>query len=53
MWGTEVTDTNALTAHVKRLRARLASVAGCCCTIDTVRGLGFRMECPEAVPERP
>ncbi|MDK1472249.1 response regulator transcription factor [Streptomyces sp. 549] len=48
LWGTEVTDTNTLTVHVKRLRAKLAAVEGSCCTIDTVRGLGYRLECPEA-----
>lgn len=47
LWGSEVTDTNTLTVHVKRLRAKLATVDSCCCTIDTIRGMGYRLECPD------
>ncbi|MFE6157837.1 winged-helix domain-containing protein [Streptomyces sp. NPDC056486] len=46
LWGDELTDTNTLTVHIKRLREKLGSVPGSCCTIDTVRGLGYRLECP-------
>ncbi|MFG3255320.1 winged-helix domain-containing protein [Streptomyces sp. NPDC048172] len=46
LWGTDVTDTNTLTVHIKRLRTKLASVPGSCCTIDTIRGVGYRLECP-------
>jgi DNA-binding response OmpR family regulator len=47
LWGGEHTDTNTLTVHIKRLRERIRAVEGSCCTIDTVRGLGYRLECPQ------
>ncbi|MGW1494580.1 winged helix-turn-helix transcriptional regulator [Streptomyces sp. NPDC002402] len=47
LWGGEHTDTNTLTVHIKRLRERIRTVEGTCCTIDTVRGLGYRLECPD------
>lgn len=43
LWGDELTDTNTLTVHIKRLREKIGSVPGSCCTIDTVRGLGYRL----------
>ncbi|GGV28752.1 putative response regulator [Streptomyces longisporoflavus] len=46
LWGGELADTNTLTVHIKRLREKLATGPGSCCTIDTVRGLGYRLECP-------
>ncbi|MGW7464967.1 winged helix-turn-helix domain-containing protein [Streptomyces xantholiticus] len=51
-WGGEPTDRNTVTVHVKRLRERLAAVNSCCCTTDTVRGLGYRMECRDRGPGR-
>lgn len=44
LWGDELTDTNTLTVHIKRLREKIGSVPGSGCTIDTVRGLGYRLE---------
>lgn len=54
LWGTEPASTNTLTVHIKRLRTKLSSVPGSCCTIDTIRGLGYRLECPDAaaIPPR-
>lgn len=42
LWGDEHSDTNTLSVHIKRLREKLRVVEGNCCTIDTVRGLGYR-----------
>ncbi|MEU4492946.1 helix-turn-helix domain-containing protein [Streptomyces sp. NPDC023998] len=45
--GGEHTDTNTLTVHIKRLLTRIRTVEGSCCTTDTVRALGYRLECPD------
>ncbi|MGW8884600.1 response regulator transcription factor [Streptomyces sp. NPDC055749] len=45
LWGAEVLDSNTLTVHVRRVRNRLRSESGSSCTIDAVRGLGYRLEC--------
>ncbi|MGW7086908.1 response regulator transcription factor [Streptomyces sp. NPDC054871] len=50
LWGGELTDTNTLTVHIKRLREKIGSVPGSGCTIDTIRGLGYRLECPGRGP---
>jgi DNA-binding response OmpR family regulator len=45
LWGTDTLDSNTLTVHVRRLRNRLREGAGSCCTIDAIRGMGYRLEC--------
>ncbi|WP_329553661.1 response regulator transcription factor [Streptomyces sp. NBC_00696] len=50
LWGTEKLDSNTLTVHVKRVRKKLQEVGGSCCTIDAIRGIGYRLECSSAGP---
>nr|WP_024126412.1 MULTISPECIES: response regulator transcription factor [unclassified Streptomyces]AHE39031.1 Putative response regulator [Streptomyces sp. FR1]AHE39556.1 Putative response regulator [Streptomyces sp. F2]AHE40271.1 Putative response regulator [Streptomyces sp. F12] len=45
LWGTDNLDSNTLTVHVRRVRNRLREGAGSCCTIDAIRGMGYRLEC--------
>ncbi|MEU9244390.1 response regulator transcription factor [Streptomyces sp. NPDC048385] len=47
IWGTERTDSNTLTVHIKRVRKKLQDV-GSCCAIDAIRGMGYRFECSPA-----
>ncbi|KUL34048.1 winged helix-turn-helix transcriptional regulator [Streptomyces regalis] len=44
LWGTEKPDSNTLTVHVRRVRNKIQE-AGSCCTIDAIRGMGYRFEC--------
>jgi DNA-binding response OmpR family regulator len=43
-WGVDSMETNSLTVHIRRIRNRLAD-PGSCCTIDAIRGVGYRLEC--------
>ncbi|MFF3327437.1 winged-helix domain-containing protein [Streptomyces sp. NPDC002889] len=45
LWGVETLDSNSLTVHVRRVRNRLREGSGSCCTIDAIRGMGYRLEC--------
>ncbi|MFD4582317.1 winged-helix domain-containing protein [Streptomyces sp. NPDC058434] len=45
LWGAERLDSNTLTVHIRRVRSRLREVPGSCCTIDAIRGMGYRLEC--------
>ncbi|WP_328404087.1 response regulator transcription factor [Streptomyces sp. NBC_00390] len=45
LWGTERLDSNTLTVHVRRIRNKLREVPSSCCTIDAIRGMGYRLEC--------
>ncbi|AYV26231.1 Sensory transduction protein regX3 [Streptomyces sp. ADI95-16] len=45
LWGVEALDSNSLTVHVRRVRNRLKEGSGTCCTIDAIRGMGYRLEC--------
>ncbi|WP_079169109.1 MULTISPECIES: response regulator transcription factor [unclassified Streptomyces] len=45
LWGTDALDSNTLTVHIRRVRMKLRDEAGSCCTIDAIRGLGYRLEC--------
>ncbi|MDW4910024.1 response regulator transcription factor [Streptomyces sp. ADMS] len=45
LWGTASLDSNTLTVHVRRVRTRLREEGGSCCTIDAIRGMGYRLEC--------
>ncbi|MEU7579772.1 response regulator transcription factor [Streptomyces sp. NPDC041068] len=47
VWGSShVPESNTLSVHIGRLRKRLAQPPASCCTIDAVRGLGYRLVCP-------
>ncbi|MET9953645.1 response regulator transcription factor [Streptomyces sp. NPDC006339] len=48
LWGTDAPDSNTLTVHIRRVRMKLREEAGSCCTIDAIRGLGYRLECSTA-----
>ncbi|MGW7362076.1 response regulator transcription factor [Streptomyces sp. NPDC054841] len=45
LWGTEHLESNTLTVHVRRLRNKLREGPSSCCTIDAIRGMGYRLEC--------
>ncbi|MFD0269347.1 winged helix-turn-helix domain-containing protein [Streptomyces sp. NPDC127106] len=45
LWGTDHLDSNTLTVHVRRVRHKLVDEGGSCCTIDAIRGVGYRLEC--------
>ncbi|MET9817225.1 MULTISPECIES: response regulator transcription factor [unclassified Streptomyces] len=45
LWGTEELPSNTLTVHIRRVRNKLRDEAGSCCTIDAIRGMGYRLEC--------
>ncbi|MFC7304239.1 winged-helix domain-containing protein [Streptomyces monticola] len=45
LWGTDKPDSNTLTVHIRRVRNRLREGVGSRCTIDAIRGLGYRLEC--------
>ncbi|MFD7407968.1 winged-helix domain-containing protein [Streptomyces sp. NPDC059866] len=45
LWGTDALDSNTLTVHVRRVRNKLRDEVGSCCTIDAIRGMGYRLEC--------
>ncbi|QHY96859.1 Sensory transduction protein regX3 [Streptomyces sp. S4.7] len=45
LWGSDSLDSNTLTVHVRRVRNRLREESGSCCTIDAIRGMGYRLEC--------
>ncbi|MFD7298361.1 winged-helix domain-containing protein [Streptomyces sp. NPDC059897] len=48
LWGTETLDSNTLTVHVRRIRVKLRDEGGSCCTIEAIRGMGYRMDCGPA-----
>lgn len=48
VWGQKETASNSLTVHIRRVRSRLSEGAGSCCTIDTVRGIGYQLVCLKA-----
>ncbi|WJV48956.1 winged helix-turn-helix transcriptional regulator [Streptomyces flavofungini] len=48
LWGTDALDSNTLTVHVRRVRIRLRQDGKSCCTIDAIRGMGYRLECGNA-----
>ncbi|MEW2247896.1 response regulator transcription factor [Streptomyces sp. NPDC006975] len=45
LWGTDSLNSNTLTVHVRRVRDRLREEGESCCTIDAIRGMGYRLEC--------
>ncbi|WP_327367998.1 winged helix-turn-helix transcriptional regulator [Streptomyces sp. NBC_01217] len=45
IWGVESLDSNSLTVHIRRVRNRLREDSGSCCTIDAIRGMGYRLDC--------
>lgn len=45
LWGTDNLDSNTLTVHIRRVRNKLRDESGSCCTIDAIRGMGYRLEC--------
>ncbi|WP_443045440.1 winged helix-turn-helix domain-containing protein [Streptomyces sp. NBC_00259] len=45
LWGAERLGSNTLTVHIRRIRSRLSEGASSCCTIDAIRGMGYRLEC--------
>ncbi|MFG3497353.1 response regulator transcription factor [Streptomyces sp. NPDC047928] len=48
LWGADALDSNTLTVHVRRVRNRLRDDRRSCCTIDAIRGMGYRLECSPA-----
>ncbi|MBC9711472.1 response regulator transcription factor [Streptomyces sp. TRM66268-LWL] len=44
LWGTDTLDSNTLTVHVRRVRNKLRQDGGSSCTIDAIRGMGYRLE---------
>ncbi|MBZ3908369.1 response regulator transcription factor [Streptomyces scabiei] len=50
LWGADALESNTLTVHVRRVRNKLRDTAGSCCTIDAIRGMGYRLECTTAAP---
>ncbi|MEU0651404.1 response regulator transcription factor [Streptomyces albogriseolus] len=45
LWGTEAPESNTLTVHVRRVRTKLKEEGESCCSIDAIRGMGYRLEC--------
>ncbi|MFG2025002.1 winged-helix domain-containing protein [Streptomyces sp. NPDC048825] len=45
LWGTDSLDSNTLTVHIRRVRNKLREDGKSCCTIDAIRGMGYRLEC--------
>ncbi|MEU9283052.1 response regulator transcription factor [Streptomyces sp. NPDC048342] len=45
LWGSDSLDSNTLSVHIGRVRQRLREDGESCCTIDAIRGLGYRLEC--------
>ncbi|MET9715266.1 response regulator transcription factor [Streptomyces rochei] len=45
LWGTDTPESNTLTVHVRRVRTKLKEEGESCCTIDAIRGMGYRLEC--------
>lgn len=45
LWGVDSLESNTLTVHVRRVRNKLRDEARSCCTIDSIRGIGYRLEC--------
>ncbi|MFF3350666.1 response regulator transcription factor [Streptomyces sp. NPDC002779] len=51
LWGTQTPESNTLTVHVRRVRNKLRDEGHSCCTIDAIRGMGYRLECgPKGTP---
>ncbi|MFC9501821.1 helix-turn-helix domain-containing protein [Streptomyces sp. NPDC056982] len=50
-------EPDGVTVHVRRVRTKLRDDGGSCCTIDAIRGMGYRLECSpagtRAEPSRP
>ncbi|WP_282703093.1 response regulator transcription factor [Streptomyces sp. CC219B] len=54
LWGTDSLDSNTLTVHVRRVRNKLRDEGRSCCTIDAIRGMGYRLECgPKGIAAMP
>ncbi|MDK1342046.1 response regulator transcription factor [Streptomyces sp. 378] len=45
LWGTDSLDSNTLTVHIRRVRNKLRDEGESRCTIDAIRGMGYRFEC--------
>ncbi|MER7170614.1 winged helix-turn-helix transcriptional regulator [Streptomyces mesophilus] len=43
LWGTDTLDSNTLTVHVRRVRNKIQEAGGSC-TIDAIRGMGYRLD---------
>nr|WP_237536415.1 response regulator transcription factor [Streptomyces sp. SID5785] len=48
LWGTDTLDSNTLTVHIRRIRTKLRDEGKSCCTIEAIRGMGYRMDCGPA-----
>ncbi|MEV7036581.1 response regulator transcription factor [Streptomyces sp. NPDC093272] len=53
LWGTDSLNSNTLTVHVRRVRDRLREEGESCCTIDAIRGMGYRLECGSTCSSAP
>lgn len=52
LWGTDSLDSNTLTVHIRRVRNKLRDEGESCCTIDAIRGMGYRFECRSSCSQR-
>ncbi|MFJ8113191.1 winged helix-turn-helix domain-containing protein [Streptomyces sp. NPDC096132] len=52
LWGTSGLHSNTLTVHIRRLRTKVCDEAGSRCTIDAIRGIGYRLESDPAAAKR-
>ncbi|MEU2994601.1 winged helix-turn-helix transcriptional regulator [Streptomyces griseoincarnatus] len=52
LWGTEAPESNTLTVHVRRVRHKLTEEGESCCTIDAIRGMGYRLECGSSCTQK-
>ncbi|MFF1676191.1 winged-helix domain-containing protein [Streptomyces sp. NPDC058256] len=52
LWGTDTLESNTLSVHIRRVRGRLREDGESCCTIDAIRGMGYRLECGASCAER-
>lgn len=51
LWGTDSLESNTLSVHIRRVRGRLREDGESCCTIDAIRGMGYRLECGSSCAE--
>ncbi|KOV49795.1 response regulator [Streptomyces sp. AS58] len=45
LWGVDSLDSNTLTVHIRRVRNKLRDEGDSCCTLDAIRGMGYRLDC--------
>nr|WP_240929731.1 response regulator transcription factor [Streptomyces coryli] len=45
IWGVDHLESNSLTVHIRRIRRKVQEEGGSTCTIDAIRGVGYRLDC--------